>query len=367
MKINEYEFSGSGWLFDRVVFQNLNLIVGDSGAGKTRLLNTIFNLGTSVAQGRLTADSEWNVVIEIKDIIARWSIISTRESGNPIIKQEKLSINDVEILKRDEDSFIFHGEQIPKLFRNQLSVYLLRDEPEIKPIYEGFSKILRRRFFRDEQEKNTAIFPLNQRMAEEIGKKKDLYELYKSDLPLNPRLYILKHHFPEIFELICQTFLETFDYVREADIFLDTSLDLLSVPDNTPFFCIKENNVEKLLRIDELSSGMQKALIIITDYFTLPPDSIYLIDEYENSLGIGSIDFLPNLIEQYKSNAQVFITSHHPYIISKIPVRNWYVTYRQGSHVSFDYGDELEARYSISGQDKYFQLINDKKYSAGIE
>ena len=55
MKILTYEFLGSNWKFNKIHLQNINLIVGDSGAGKTRLLNTIFNLGTYVAQGKLGA------------------------------------------------------------------------------------------------------------------------------------------------------------------------------------------------------------------------------------------------------------------------------------------------------------------------
>ena len=48
MKINSYQFTDvrlTGWRFSRVEFGNVSLLVGDSGAGKTRLLNTLFNLG----------------------------------------------------------------------------------------------------------------------------------------------------------------------------------------------------------------------------------------------------------------------------------------------------------------------------------
>jgi predicted ATP-dependent endonuclease of OLD family len=112
---------------------------------------------------------------------------------------------------------------------------------------------------------------------------------------------------------------------------------------------------------------MQKALLILTDLLTLPDKSIYLIDEYENSLGVTPINVLPNLLLSETINIQIFVTSHHPYIISKFPVENWYVAHRKGAIVSFASGKELAQRYSTSSQEKYIQLINDPFYSEGIE
>ncbi len=37
---------------------------------------------------------------------------------------------------------------------------------------------------------------------------------------------------------------------------------------------------------------MQKVLLILTDVFILPEGGVYIIDEYENSLGLNAIDFL---------------------------------------------------------------------------
>jgi predicted ATPase len=112
---------------------------------------------------------------------------------------------------------------------------------------------------------------------------------------------------------------------------------------------------------------MQKALLVATDLLALPKGSIYLLDEYENSLGVGPINFLPNILASYDIEMQLFITSHHPYLISKFPVENWYVSHRKGMEIKFAYGDELVSRYSTSKQDKYLQLLNDPYYSEGVE
>ena len=48
MKILKYKYwdlDKKGWDIAEVEFSNINLLVGDSGSGKTRFLNTVFNLG----------------------------------------------------------------------------------------------------------------------------------------------------------------------------------------------------------------------------------------------------------------------------------------------------------------------------------
>lgn len=226
---------------------------------------------------------------------------------------------------------------------------------------------MRRKFFTDVLEKNSGIYAVNQRLLDQIGEKKDLFELYKADLGLNPKLYILQTFFPNIFEKIVTYFKDAFQFIKEVSILDSSKFDLLNVPGRAPIVCIKEISVDKWIRVDELSSGMQKVLLLLTDLFSMPEDSIYLIDEYENSLGVGPIDTLPNILLSEDFNIQLFATSHHPYIISKIPVRNWYIAHRKGSEVTFAYGEELEKRYSVSSQEKYIQLINDPFYSEGIE
>ena len=51
MKIISYSYHDiveDGWCFDEVRLGNVNLFVGASGSGKSRLLNTLFNIGTAV-------------------------------------------------------------------------------------------------------------------------------------------------------------------------------------------------------------------------------------------------------------------------------------------------------------------------------
>lgn len=367
MKIVDYEYTSSDWNFQKVEFKSLNLIVGDSGSGKTRLLNTIFNLGSNVAQGKLSGPGERKLTLQIDDDKYYWEMATELEKDVFAVKSERLYKNNTLFLNREENEFTFDGKAMPKLQRNQLAISLLREEELIKPLFDGFSKILRRRFFSDETEKNAGNYLANERFISKMKESKDLYELYKADFPLNLRLFILSKTFPHIYKKIIDLFKDSFGFIDAIEIKNSGDLPNFEMVGSGPVFCIKERSVEKFIRLDEMSSGIQKTLLILTDLCALPDGAIYLIDEYENSLGVGAINALPNALLAEEFNIQLFVTSHHPYIISKFPVENWYVAHRKGSNVRFTYGSELVERYNLSKQDKYFQLLNDPNYSEGIE
>ena len=368
MQILEYEYKSPGWEFGKVKFQKLNLIVGESGTGKTRLLNTIFNLGTYVVQGKSGGEGEWSVSLKIKNNTYNWHVCKVKDGNNVIIKNEQILLNGEYILERDEDNFKFDKfSSLPKLSKNEMSIYMLKEEELIKPIYDGFSRMIRRKFFDDDLKKNSQIIFTDEKRFNAIGKAGDLFELYVQDYPLNIKLFVLSKYFPKIFKEIETRYRETFDFISDISILDSKSFDSIELPGGAPIFCIKERNVDNWVRLDELSSGMQKVLLILTDVLSFPPGVIYLLDEYENSLGPAAIDFLPNLLLSKDIDLQLIFTSHHPYIISNIPVDYWYVVHRRASKVQFEYGEELVKRYSISSQEKYIQLLNDPYYSEGIE
>lgn len=369
MQILDYEYKGQDFEFSQVQFQKINLIVGDSGTGKTRFLNTIFNLGTYVAQGKSGGgEGEWKVSLKIGNDTYHWHVSKVKEENEVVIKNEQLILNETTILERDGEKIKFGSFQnLPKLSKNEMSIYILKEEELIKPIYEGFTRMLRRKFFDDDLKKNSQIFVTSKKSLDSLGLKKDLDELYKRDYPLNLRLYVLSKYFPQIFKDIKTLYIETFDYITDIAIKDSNEFDSIEVLGGAPIFCIKERNIDEWIRLDELSSGMQKVLLILTDVLSFPSGSIYLLDEYENSLGIGAIDFLPNLLLSKDIEIQILFTSHHPYIISHIPVEYWYVAHRNGSQVQFEFGEELVERYKVSSQEKYIQLLNDPYYSEGIK
>ena len=372
MRILNYEYQdlGSrGWHFNRAEFTRLNLIVGDTASGKTRFLNTIFNLGSSVVGTRpIGAPNRVTINFAHNDDLYNWEIrTDLGEDNKPVVLQESLDRSRGKttktIVRRTPTEFYFHNTALPRLRGDQYSVSLLKDEEDMKPIYQAFGQILRRNFFSDAlQDVLPASRLTNPLLADRPVTS--LLQLHNMGLPMNLKLFILRNSFPEIYQSICDCFVSVFPFLSEVDIKeLRDLMPKITPPGPTPVFAVREKGLKGWIGIDQLSSGMQKVMLIITDSLSLPKGSIYLIDEYENSLGISAIDFFPEFISTHANDVQFIITSHHPYLINNIPPQNWLVFSRKGAKVRIRYGKENIDIYGTSKQKRFIQLINDPFYS----
>ncbi|GAF82420.1 unnamed protein product, partial [marine sediment metagenome] len=290
-----------------------------------------------------------------------------------IVKKDLLYVIDNKgdkkvIVKRDENKFLYRGEILPKLSPYVSSISLLQNEDNIKPIYSGFKTILRRRFFTDELEKNFQIKEVKSDFLEFLKKQKDLTALFYANINANIKLAILQESFKEIYKEIKTHLLDVFESIEDVTILDNNELrSNIRFSSPAPVFCIKERNIKKYIGANEMSSGMQKVLLLLLDLFLIPKGGIFLIDEYENSLGLTAIDFLPDFLIETDFDNQFFITSHHPYIINNIPIENWIVFHRKGSQVKIKSGTELKKEFGKSKQKYFSQLINDPFYKEGVE
>lgn len=375
MRINTYEYTEprpDGWSISKVELGKVNLVVGDTASGKTRFLNTIFNLGHTATGHRPTpAPCRWQLTFTHRDIQYEWLIHTDLLPDNkPVVVKERLcqqiDHSSKMLVERTPRVFRFHGSKLPKLPSNTLSILILKEEADIQPIQEGFSLIQRRYFHADAL---NAVMPAIVPNPEFFKKRiKTLSELYSMDLPVNLKLYQLNKHFPDIYSRILRNFTSIFPSIKDVEIKdLSDINQSIKTPGRTPVLCVKENRVRKWISIDQLSSGVQKVLLILTDTLALPDGSIYMIDEYENSLGISAIDFLPSFLINYEKDVQFIITSHHPYIINRIPIENWLVFSRKGGKVTARYGQNNVDAYGKSRQESFIKLINDPFYSGDGE
>ncbi len=376
MRIEKYKCQARGsenWNFSEVEFQQLNLLVGDTATGKTRFLNTIFNVGTFVASDEYK-NGYWDITFSQRGSTYHWALETDglQNGEDSRILRESLELlegdQQVSLIERTPDVFSFRGERLPKLSPRVSAISLLKEEESVQDVYEGFATICRRRFFHDALTKVSQLEAISPGLLSQFKRKASGKDLYKSKLGLNATLYVLSRNFKSVYSAIRDKFREAFPFVAEADVRdLSQVAPHLAFPTEIPVFCIRERTLKQWIPITEISSGMQKVLLILTDMFTLPDGAIYIIDEYENSLGINAIDFFPNFVLTLEKEIQFFVTSHHPYIINEIPPRNWYIFHRKGTQVSVKYGEELQTRFGKSKQQAFVQLINDPFYIEGIE
>ncbi len=366
----------NGLDFDLVNLQEVNLFVGISGAGKSKLLTSLFKVARFAIGNEKNVNpflGAWIIEAEIDNKRYRWECQreSDSERQSVIIKEEvqitDISKNETSVLvERTKDNFVFNNDSLPKLDISKSCIELLKDEEKIKPLYLGFTNVIRRNFSRGELSE-AANFASVDKSSEDLFAKpgalnKALYSLF--NFPLNVRLYFISRFLKKEYQLIVDSFKELFPNITDC-LIVDAHKEkiILSPGMYTPAFMVMEDGIKNRIPLKELSSGMVKVLLILTDIFTMPDGFIYELDEYENSLGVNIINFLPSLLLEHQKSKQFLITTHHPYLINKMPVSNWYVLGRNGAHVNIKYGDELVKRYGKSSQESFIKLINDPFYS----
>jgi AAA15 family ATPase/GTPase len=370
-----YKYNGRGkevWEFDPIRMGTINLLVGASGSGKTRFLNTLFNFSEFISKGKPFRPGQWELKVSINNIEYHINYEGDLDDlSKPYVKKELIKRKlkegkEEEIIRRTKEEFYFLDKELPKLERDISSITLLKEEEIIKPLYRIFSHMMRRRFHDNDLNLAVAYESLSKDRLNYYKKNPDLEEIWGNDHPVQSRLFLFKELFNEKYKTIIEFFKNVFPTIQEAEIGV---LKDSPIKDGgiIPVFLVKEKGVKDNIRLAELSSGMQKVLLIVTDILSLPPNSIYIIDEYENSLGINAIDFLPEILNSYASSSQYFITTHHPYLINNMPVQNWIVFHRKGSKVLMKSGRELEQSFGKSKQKSFIQLLNNPFYLEGVK
>lgn len=361
-----------GWEFQEVNLKNLSLFVGESASGKSLMLTSLFRIATKVVSDQQPFVGHWKFRFEIAGIAYEWELDSPHRDNLEVkIAMEKLikfnpDGSPTVLVDRTYEYFKLKDKEVPKMPGTSTSIFLFREDPDLKPIHEGFKRIMLRDFVGDQLNNAFAVQATPRNLLESFKKEKNFETIFHLDLSISLRLFILKEHFKDRYKSILDAYREVFPFVEQFEFKdMSTSGELLSNPGKMPYLHIKDRNSGTLVPAQNLSSGMKKVLLIMTDVLSLPLGVIYLIDEYENSLGLNAINFLPNLIAEHGGDNQFIITTHHPYLINAIPVNNWIVFHRKGLQVSVKQGDDLAESYGKSKQQSFIKLINDPFFTEG--
>ena len=177
-----------------------------------------------------------------------------------------------------------------------------------------------------------------------------------SHLPVAVKLYIVKNYYPDIYVKIFDAVKELFMEIEDIDVEEDAVREMYLVS--------IEVYGKKLLQQD-ISNGMLKTIYYIVELFTMSEDSLVLIDEFENGLGVNCIDVLSELMLSERDDLQFIITSHHPKIINAIDKNKWKIIDREGSIVK----NSSSLSYGIgnSQHDAYFNLLNRWEFEGKIQ
>ncbi|WP_254568105.1 AAA family ATPase [Oscillatoria sp. HE19RPO] len=371
MKLQNLEYHNQDyeWKLNPVEFTtNPTLLVGISGAGKTQIIRSIFNL-KKIVNGASLNGVKWNTTFSTENgTIYRWqgefetqkSFIRSEQDLNLEFQiiNEKLYKNQEIIINRKGEDIIFKGTSTPKLSPNKSALHLLKLEEDIGPATEEINKIILADAYLkyvQQQISTVSVSLLNK------YKNSSLSEIQKSELPLPIKLSLVYQNSLDVFQLIKQRFIQIFSIIEDIKI-EPLNLEDMAIPvflaeffKESTVVHIKEKGVNNWITQSNISSGMLKTLMYISELYLSPKGSVILIDEFENSLGANCLESMTEIVKENK-DLQFILTSHHPYIINNISTKHWKIVTRQGGVVQVK--DPQELGISKSREKAFIDLIN---------
>ena len=348
----------TGWRLEETSFGNLNLLVGPSGAGKTRILDALRHVRGIVDTGTHNSwTGKWSLVAEALRDNYKWEV--EIEDGRFV--RELVTRNGDENLVDRVDVFFFNGKELPPLEETRSAVKLLHRADAIKPFYQAISQwhfletsIAELRF----DLREWAVAPFDGQLDPEGLKE-------AGEVPVLVRAYLLRKT-PEFAELR-DRYREIFPTVEDLWIgtFPEFEGDVIG-PDHIVTAGVREAGVGGWIEASSLSSGMLKVLYYLIELALTPPESVLFIDELENSLGVNCLPDLSEELVRKSGEVQFIITSHHPQVINTITPEHWKLVTRQGSVVTVRDAKTIPALHTASPLQKFTQLINLPEYAEGV-
>lgn len=366
MKLKRLYFKNklTGWRVKEVDFDNLTLLVGASGVGKTQILQALSSLA-KIARGDSANGAEWELVFGLDGKEYTWAgefeavksdaeIVYNFKHPKYNMLQESLTVDSKQIVSRHAEQLVYNDAPTVKLDTSKSVIDLLKAEDLIAPVAKGFHRL----YQLQGNDIGITISPVTSDTETPLG-----LNAIKEKAFLSPfdKLFLLKKNNLQEFGFVKQQFMEIFPLVEDVDFAITTFFNELPLP----VLKIKERNVDSWILQPNISAGMRKTLAQIVTLALADDGDVILIDEFENGLGVNCINQLAELILDPEADVQVIMTSHHPYIINTIPFNKWKVVTRRASDVSVHTAAELNIG-NHSRHEAFMQLIQTSAYKTGI-
>jgi hypothetical protein len=349
MKILKVSFLNkeSGWQIPEIEFESFNLLVGASGVGKTRILQCLLTL-KRIALGKVEPGIQWQLTFETKAGTHIWKgeydvARDTQTDSEGIVRRhhnvdaegqtllhEELSSNGAVLAAREGSQVTFEGQKLPVKLSPSKSLLSLIEDGQIQSLRDEFRDIVESTT--DPKSQYSFILPVIK------NRYSDLAAIRSGDFDALTRLALAYFNVPETFDLIKEDLTMLFPRLEDLKISLISKSDIRirmgdfpETPATDIVVSFKEYGTPWLSHSD-MSSGMWKTLLLMSDIHLCSDGSVILIDEVENSLGVNCIDLIGDLVTPDR-DVQYIVTSHHPYIINNIPISKWKIITRKGSVV----------------------------------
>lgn len=374
MKIKWIEFENleSGLKIERIdFFDDVTLLVGLSGVGKTQILNAIsYSLSLAVRKHIKLQPYCVKIGIQVNKNDYEWSYkiernnefdILTDDDSDYIISKELLTKNKKMIFKRENNDVVFSGyDKIPTPKKDESLLLQYSDSNEFSELINGLKK-----WYSVEMDlevrgsiKSDSFNMLKSKAVDLLKNLKPKPEDFNrfSHLPVIVKIYIAKKFFYDTL------YIKIFDAIKELFMEIE-DIDVIEYEQREVFLLSMQVYGKKLIQ-HEISNGMLKTIYYIVELYTMASDSLIMIDEFENGLGVNCIDLLSETLLTARDDLQFIITSHHPKIINSIGMEKWKIIDRNISTVINS--DYIKYEIGDSQNNAYFNLINRWEYEGKI-
>ena len=370
LKWIEFENLRTGLKIERVVFNDdITLLVGLSGVGKTQILNAIeYSLKLAVNKNLRLEPYNTTLCFQIGEEVYVWSYRIQQDHAEDIFESKEIkyffayeklqNIKGDILMQRTPDTIQVTGyDKVPTPKKDESLLVQYSEDAFVKPI---ISEMLKLYPIEIEMDVRGAIaqesFNMFKAKIKESFKENEKQPFEKfSHLPVPLKIYITKEYYPQMYAQI-------FSAVKE--LFMEiNSIDIVEDPDREIYMVAIDVYGKRLLQ-HEISNGMLKTIYYIVELITMSKYSLVLIDEFENGLGVNCIDVLAELLLGERRDLQFVITSHHPKIINQISNKKWKIIERDIATVKNFTAEEYGIMHSQ--HDAYFNLINRWEFEGKI-
>lgn len=374
MKIKWIEFENleTGLKIERINFyDDVTLLVGLSGVGKTQILDAIdFSLRLALDDVMILQPYKVCIGIDINAHLYEWSYSLQKQATTEevsfdsvdeyLFAYEALLCDNKKIFTRENDEVSIQDfENIPTPRKDTSLIYQYSDDLHFNELVSGLKNLynidmdlnVRRYLAKD------SVNAFKNRIDRTFRETPTTSIKLFSHLPTPLKLYITKIHYADIFVKILDTVKDIFPEIENIDIVEDLTKDR---------YCVQITVYNQKLYQGDISNGMLKSIYFIIELYTASENSLFMIDEFENGLGMNCITALSDLLLEERQDLQFIITSHHPKIIGNIDYSNWKIIEREKNVIkNFDCNDD---GYEVGGNrhDAYFKLMDKWKFEGKI-
>ena len=367
----EFENLKTQLKIERIYFNNdVTLLVGLSGVGKTQILNAVeYSLNLAVDKDEPLRPYKVGIGVFVDDEEYEWFYEINKANENELIINEDnkyefvyeklVKNNEIVFERKNLEVEVVGYDKVPQPKKSESLILQYSDDKNFEKLISGIRKLYPveielavRGGIRSEsfsRLKSKVIDTLN------VSEEKVEFKVF-SHLPVAVKLYIVKNYYPDIYVKIFDAVKELFMEIEDIDVEEDAVREM---------YLVSIQVYGKKLLQQDISNGMLKTIYYIVELFTMSEDSLVLIDEFENGLGVNCIDVLSELMLSERDDLQFIITSHHPKIINAIDKNKWKIIDREGSIVK----NSSSLSYGIgnSQHDAYFNLLNRWEFEGKIQ